>query len=68
MRNPYVVRTGVFDWFGLQDENPDLPDRILGLAGLRIELTWLDQGWTLPDARHARAQAILANIRAKARH
>ena len=50
MRNPYVVRTGVFDWFGLQDENPDLPDRILGLAGLRIELTWLDQAWELPDA------------------
>jgi hypothetical protein len=50
MRNPYVVRTGVFDWFGLRDENPDLPNRILGLAGLRIELTWCDQGWLLPDA------------------
>jgi len=50
MRNPYVVRTGVFDWFGLQDKNRDLPDRILGLAGLRIELTWLDQAWELPDA------------------
>ena len=49
MHNPYVVRTGVFDWFGLRDENPDLPDRILGLAGLRIELTWLDQAWELPD-------------------
>jgi hypothetical protein len=48
MRNPYVVRTGVFDWFGLKDENPDLPDRILGLAGLRIELTW-DDGRSLPD-------------------
>jgi hypothetical protein len=50
MRNPYVVRTGVFDWFGLKGENPDLPDGILGLAGLRIELTWLDQAWELPDA------------------
>ena len=50
MHNPYVVRTGVFDWFDLKDENSDTTDRILGLAGLRIELTWLDQAWELPDA------------------
>jgi hypothetical protein len=50
MHNPYVVRTGVIDWFNLKDENSDTTDRILGLAGLRIELTWLDQAWELPDA------------------
>ena len=48
MHNPYVVRTGVFDWFGLKGENPDLADGILGLAGLRIELKWWDR-WRLPD-------------------
>jgi hypothetical protein len=48
MHNPYVVRTGVFDWFGLEDKNPDMTDRILGLAGLRIELTWHDRH-RLPD-------------------
>jgi hypothetical protein len=49
MHNPYVVRTGVFDWLGLKDKNPDMTDRILGLAGLRIELTWLDQSRELQD-------------------
>ena len=48
MHNPYVVRTGVFDWVGLKDKNPDMTDRILGLAGLRIELTWQKQR-RLPD-------------------
>jgi hypothetical protein len=48
MHNPYVVRTGVFDLFGLKDKNPDMTDRILGLAGLRIELTWQKQR-RLPD-------------------
>jgi hypothetical protein len=47
MHNTYVVRTGGFDWIGL---NPDTTDRILGHAGLRIELTWSDQAWELPDA------------------
>jgi hypothetical protein len=49
MHNPYVVRTGVFDWFGLKDKNSDMTDRILRLAGLRIELRWLDQSRELPD-------------------
>jgi hypothetical protein len=42
MHNPYVVRTGVLDWFALKDQNADITDKILGLAGLRIELTWQD--------------------------
>jgi hypothetical protein len=48
-KNPYLVNTGgTFDWFGLKDKNPDVTDKILGLAGLRIELTW-DDGRRLPD-------------------
>jgi hypothetical protein len=48
-KNPYLVNTGgTFDWFGLKDKNPDVTDKILGLAGLRIELTW-DNGRRLPD-------------------
>jgi hypothetical protein len=48
MHNPYVVRTGVFDWFRLKKENPDMTDKILGQTGLRIELTWLNQTRRLP--------------------
>jgi hypothetical protein len=56
MHNPYVVRTGGFDWFGLKDENSDLTDRILGLAGLRIELTWTDQSRELPHELRPRGR------------
>ena len=49
MHNPYVVRTGVFDWNRLKDKNPDLPDNILARAGSRIELTW-DKQRRLPDS------------------
>lgn len=48
MHNPYVVRTGVFDWVLLKNENPDVTDKILGQAGLRIEYTWLNQTRRLP--------------------
>ena len=48
MRNPYVVRTGVFDWPRLKDETPEMTDIILRHAGLRIELTWHDN-CPLPD-------------------
>ena len=48
MHNQYVVHTGGLDWRGLKDENPDVTDKILGLAGWHIELTWQNQR-TLPD-------------------
>jgi hypothetical protein len=48
-KNPYLVNTGgTFDWLGLKRKNSDMTDKILGLAGLRIQLTWHNQ-CPLPD-------------------
>ena len=49
MRNQYMVHTGGFDWPRLKDETPEMTDIILRHAGFRIELTWHDNYWPLPD-------------------